>query len=220
MMEMQFSLDTTVLTGVAAGLVSALLAAYLILLWIRQENRMYTDLPLMFGLVFMAHSINQSMVLFAQSGYFEMTLDLFRIRALVVGGIALPLVGVLLHIWLPRLSRHHVRIIGFVTLYWVLVVAFGPSVDAIMLFHLPVIIVFMGGMVVTFAITWRTGRLKEVRSDLMVFSTLLSLVGQVTLVSFATVGLGFVSGAIGVIATLLATLALSNPWFRRQSAIV
>ncbi|MFW9800483.1 MAG: hypothetical protein ACFFD9_08605 [Candidatus Thorarchaeota archaeon] len=165
----------------------------------------------MFGVVFIAHALNQSMVLFQGSGYFEVTLDMFRIGALIVGGIALPLVGVLLHIWLPRISRLHIRMIGLVVAYWVSVVFLGPSQDIIMLFHLPVIVVFMSGMIVTFAVTWKTGRLKEVRSDLMAFSSVLSLVGQLTLVSFAALGLGIASSVIAMTATLCATLGLVNP---------
>jgi hypothetical protein len=168
----------------------------------------------MFGIVFIAHAMNQSIVLLSESGILEMTLEVFKIRALIVGGIALPLVGVLLHIWMPRIRRHHMRILGLVTLYWIIVVFFGFTQNMIMLLHLPVIIIFMGGMVLTFAITWKTGRLKEVRSDLMVFSAVLSLVGQMTLVTLLSMGLAAVWSILTLVATLCATLALVNPWYR------
>jgi hypothetical protein len=106
------------------------------------------------------------------------------------------------------------------TVYWVAIALFGPTQDIIMMLHLPLIITFIGGMVLTFVITWRTGRLKEVRSDLMVISTLLSLVGQVSLVPLSTAGQGFVSGAITVAATLLSTVALANPWYQREQASI
>ncbi len=211
---MQVITDLTLYSGIAASGLAAALAAYLIFLWFRQKNRLLTDLPLMFGIVFIAHAANQSIVLLSESGFLEMTLEVFKIRALIVGGIALPLVGVLLHIWLPRIRRHHMRILGLVTLYWVVVVFFGFTQNMIMILHLPVIVVFMGGMVLTFAITWKTGRLKEVRSDLMVFSAILSLIGQMGLVTLLAMGLASVWSILMVVATLCATLALVNPWYK------
>jgi hypothetical protein len=216
---MQILTDLSLFTGIAASALAAALAAYLIVLWLRQKNRLLTDLPLMFGIVFIAHAMNQSIVLLSESGVLEMTLGVFKIRALIVGGIALPLVGVLLHIWMPRIRRHHMRILGLVTLYWLIVVVFGFTQNMIMLLHLPVIIIFMGGMVLTFAITWKTGRLKEVRSDLMVFSAVLSLVGQMSLVILLSMGLAAVWSILTVVATLCATLALVNPWYNKDAQI-
>lgn len=216
---MQVITDLTLYSGIAASCLAATLAVYLIVLWLRQENRILTDLPLMFGIVFIAHASNQFIVLLSESGLLEMTLEVFKIRALIVGGIALPLVGVLLHIWLPRIRRHHMKILGLVTLYWVIVVLFGFSQNLIMILHLPVIIAFMGGMVLTFAITWKTGRLKEVRSDLMVFSAILSLVGQMGLVTLLAMGLAVAWSILMVVATLCATLALVNPWYKNAHVL-
>ena len=216
---MQVFTDLSLFTGIAASVLAATLATYLIIVWFRQENRLTTDLPLMFGIVFVAHATNQFIILLTESGFLEMTLEVFKVRALVVGGIALPLVGVLLHIWLPRIRRHHLRILGLVTIYWILVVVFGFTQNMIMLLHLPVIIIFMGGMVLTFAITWKTGRLREVRSDLMVFSAVLSLIGQMSLVTLLSMGLAAIWSILTVVATLCATLALVNPWYKDVYAL-
>lgn len=211
---MQVIADLTLYSGIAGSCLATILATYLISMWFRQKNRLLTDLPLMFGIVFLSHAANQFIVLLSESGYLEMTLEVFKVRALIVGGIALPLVGVLLHIWLPRIRRHHMRLLGLVTLYWIVVIILGFSQNLIMLLHLPVIVIFMGGMVLTFAITWKTGRLKEVRSDLMVFSAILSLVGQMGLVTLLSMGLAVVWSILMVVATLCATLALVNPWYK------
>ena len=132
---MQVITDLTLYSGIAASSFAATLAVYLIIIWYRQENRILTDLPLMFGIVFIAHASNQFIVLLSESGYLEMTLEVFKIRALIVGGIALPLVGVLLHIWFPRLRRHHLKILSLVTLYWVIVALFGFTQNMIMTVH-------------------------------------------------------------------------------------
>ncbi len=217
---MQVTLDTTIMPSVVAAIVSIVLSMYLFLLWYRQENRLYSDLPLAFSIVFTAHALNQMLLSLTMIGLIPTSLEFFRVRALVVGGIALPMMVVLLNIWLHRFQKHHLRIMGLMTAYWVAIALFGPTQDTIMMLHLPLIIAFIGGMVLTFIITWKTGRLKEVRSDLMVISTLLSLVGQVSRIPLSTAGLGFVSGAITVAATLLATVALSNPWYRREQASI
>ena len=214
MFILQFVIDFTLLSSLAASFLSAIIAMYLIYLWTRQENRLMTDLPLMFGIVFIAHAASQTILLLSEYGFYEMTLEVFRIRAVVVGGIALPLVGVLFHIWLPRIRHHHIKIIAMVTLYWVITLLLGPTQEIIMLLHLPIIMIFMGGMVLTFAITWKTGRLKEIRSDLMVFSAGLSFVGQISLVTLTSMGLAIVPTLISGIATALATVALVNPWYK------
>jgi hypothetical protein len=217
---LQFVFDLTLLPGLAASVLAAIMAVYLIIIWYRQENRLMTDLPLMFGIVFIAHAVNQTMVLLSEYGYLVMTLEVFRMRALIVGGIAVPLVGVLLHIWLPRIRKHHLRIIGLVIVYWVSILLLGPTQELIMLLHLPIIIFFMGGMVLTFAITWKTGRLKEVRSDLMVVSSAFSFVGQAGLVAFMAIGLAYVPAMITAISTAMATLALVNPWYKADARSV
>jgi hypothetical protein len=211
---LQIVFDLTLLSGLAASFLAATMATYLIFLWTRQKNKLLTDLPLMFGIVFIAHAANQSILLLSEYGILAMTLEIFKVRALIVGGIALPLVGVLLHIWLPRIRRHHIKIIGVITIYWVSVLLLGATSEIIMLLHLPVIMIFMGGMVLTFAITWKTGRLKEVRSDLMVFSAGLSFIGQTGMVTLTAMGLAMIPAVITAIATALATLALVNPWFK------
>ena len=213
---MQIITDVSFILEILAIAVSIILSSYLILTWYRQANRLLTDLPLMFGIVFMGHAINQFMLKLPMLGILEDSMELFRVRSFVVGCIALPLVGVLLHIWLPKLRKHHIRIMGVVTLYWIIVALFGPTVEIIILMHLPVVITFMLGMVITFAVTWKTGRLKEVRSDLMVFSTIMGLIGQVGMVPLMNAGLGFVPGIFMAIGTLLATLALTNPWYHPE----
>ena len=100
------------------------------------------------------------------------------------------------------------------------VLLLGPTQEIIMLLHLPIIIFFMGGMVLTFTITWKTGRLKEVRSDLMVFSSAFSFVGQAGLVAFMAIGLASVPAMITAISTALATLALVNPWYKVEARSV
>jgi hypothetical protein len=214
--SVQIIFDLAFYSDLTVVLTAFTVSVFLYYLWYKQDNRLLTDLPLMFSIVFMAHAVKQIIITLTTIGILESTLDVFRLRGLAVGGIALPMVGVLLHIWLPRIRKYHLRIMALVTIYWAVVALLGPSEHIIQLLHLPVIVIFMGGMVLTFTITWKTGRLKEVRSDLMVVSTLLSLIGQIAMIPLMDAGLSFVSGLIAVIATVTAAVALSNPWYRRS----
>jgi hypothetical protein len=72
-------------------------------------------------------------------------------------------------------------------------------------------------MVVTFAITWKTGRLKEVRSDLMIVSLLIGFISQVIKVPFQTAGLDWIPVSIAAMSGVIAAVALSNPWFYRRN---
>jgi hypothetical protein len=81
---------------------------------------------------------------------------------------------------------------------------------------MPLIMVFGLSMIATFAITWKTGRLKEIRSDLMVFSLVIGIFAQALQVPLMTTYLFYVPDVLTTISILGITLALTNPWFKRQ----
>jgi uncharacterized membrane protein len=207
---MQLIFDTAVIANLATAAFSAVLSLYLLALWFRQKNHLYTDLPLMFGITFMAQAFNTLIRTLPLIGVVEMSLNLFRLRTLVIMGTAFPLLVVALHIWLPRARRHHSRIVGLLAVYWVLVALLGPSEGVIMLLCIPVVLVLSMTMIVTFIITWKTNRLKEVRSDLMVLSFVLGFVSQ--LVASQVI----LNNVLITLGTVFSTLGLTNPWFRRR----
>lgn len=211
---MQIVIEMTTAANIATALVSAVLSIYLFSLWRRQENPLLTDLPLMFGITFLTQAVNNLILLLPALELIEASLELFRFRSIVIIGTAFPMLVVLITIWLPRTKRHHSKIIGLLAIYWVLVALLSPNDQIIMMLHLPVIAVLTIGMIITFSITWRTGRLKEVRSELIVLSFLLGLVGQAAKVPLMNMGLDVFSHLINALATILATLALANPWYR------
>lgn len=206
--------DLTSLSSIAAAVISIVLSTYLFLLWKRQDNRLITDLPLMFGITFIAHGFSNIIQTLSYLGFYEMTLDIFRVRAMVICGIALPMVGVLIHIWLPRWSKYHLRMLGLLLLYWIAVVLVGPSEEIIMALLIPILLVMFVGLILTFTITWRTGRLKEVRSDLLVVSLILALISQTGKLALMSMGLGAIADFFMVASTICGTLAIVNPWYR------
>ncbi|MFQ5831732.1 MAG: hypothetical protein ACE5H4_03425 [Candidatus Thorarchaeota archaeon] len=208
---MQTLSDVTVTSVLVTIGLSVLMAAYLIRMWFHQEHRLNTDLPLMFGIVFMAQAVNNLIRLLPMVGILEMTLELFRVRALVIIATSFPLLGVVLHIWLPGIRRHHMKILGALVAYWVTAALLGPTEETIILLVMPVILTLTIGMVLTFAVTWKTGRLKEVRSDLMVVSFIFGILSQVVATDI------LLNNVLTAVATVVATLGLTNPWRSRKT---
>lgn len=52
----------------------------------------------------------------------------------------------------------------------------------------------------------------------MVLSILFSIVGQTFRVPLLTLGLYYVAYSLNALSVVIATLALSNPWYRRKSS--
>jgi hypothetical protein len=205
-----------VYSNLAATILSVIVSLYLISMWKRQENRLYSDLPLVFGVSFLAQAVNTFMLAFSTMGLIEVTIEVFRVRATVIALALVPLSVVLLTIWLPRLQRQYARIIGLLTAYMVSVALLGPSQESIMLLHIPIILVILLGLIVTFVVTWKTGRLKEVRSGLMVISIVLMFISQMAKVPLTAMGLVILPDLITAISTILAAVAITNPWYKKN----
>ncbi|MFW9804072.1 MAG: hypothetical protein ACFFFC_15525 [Candidatus Thorarchaeota archaeon] len=205
--------EITVLMSFSTMMLSLILSTYLITLWRNQETRLFTDLPLMLGVIFLVTVFSQLMMVLDLLGIVELTTTLFRVRAGLVLGMALPMLGVMLAIWAPRKAKHH-RKAGFgFSLYWIVAVLLGRTSDEIMLLVIPPLLILMLAWLVTFTITWITGRLNEIRSDLMVLATILSIASQTGRLAFTSLGMGYLSDILTAMGLVIYTLALTNPWF-------
>jgi hypothetical protein len=206
---MQLTIDLASFATLSSSVLSIVLALFLISLWLRQKNHLYTDLPLMFGIMFVAQAVNSIIKLLPNLGIVEASSALFRVRALIIFGTVLPLAVIVLNVWLPRLRRRYSRILGVLALYWAIVTLFAPSDNLVMLLCIPILLVFMIALIVTFSITWRTGRLREVRSGLMVLAFVLAFISQLVASSV------IVDNILVALSSGITTLAIINPWFRR-----
>jgi hypothetical protein len=210
-------IELTVMMSFATMILSLILATYLISVWKEQEARLYTDLPLMLGVIFITAVLSQTMQLLGYLEIIEITVEVFRIRSLIVLGMALPMLGVMLHIWMPHRQKHHSKIVLGLCAYWIIAELISPTSDMIMTLTIPPLIFLMVGWVVTFSITWKTGRLKEVRSDLMVLGTLITMIGQVGRIPFTNMGLAFLPDTLNALGMIFFTLALINPWYKDKA---
>lgn len=206
-----------IISTLTAVIMSAILACYLIFRWSRQGTKMYSDLPFVFGVTFIMQGMNILIQTLIAATILPDTIEIFRVRSLVIAGTAFPMLGALLAIWAPRKRKHHWKILLAVLVYWLFVTVVGPDETTIMSLLIPVLLVMMIGLAITFAITWKTGRLKEVRSDLMLLCLILIIFSQLTRISLSDMGLVFIPDSVNVIATIIATVALVNPWYKRGS---
>jgi uncharacterized membrane protein len=102
--------------------------------------------------------------------------------------------------------------------YWVIVSLFGPTEEVVMSLLIPLLLIFTVGMMITFGITWKTGRLKEVRSDLMILTMLIGFVSQIIRVPMTSAGLEFIPISIAAISAVIGGLALANPWYHQDQS--
>ena len=211
---LQTILDPIVISSLTTAILSLCLSTYLYFLWKKQANRLYTDLPLMFSIIFISSAVSQILQALPLLGIIGDSVEMFRIRALVVLVMVVPMVVVLLSILAPRWRRHHYKITAASAIYWIVATFLGTSREQIMTLVIPFLLVLMIGWLVMFSVTWKTGRLKEVRSDLMVLATILSLVSQGGKVAMMAMGIGFVADMITAISVITYTVALVNPWYK------
>jgi hypothetical protein len=140
------------------------------------------------------------------------TLEVFKMRTFVIGGSVFPFLTIIMHIWMSKYSKYFKHVIATLMAYWTVVTLFGPSTSIIMIMVLPIMFVVMFGMIGTFAVTYRTGRLKEVRSGLILIAMSFMAFSQLSKVALMAIGLAFVSDIATVIGTFLIVLGVANPW--------
>jgi len=159
---MQLGTELVILSTITTILISTTVGVYLLRLWFKQSNRLITDLPLVFGVTTLSHSCQILILALQNLEILEATMPVFRLRSIIISGSMIPIVGALLQIWAPRIQRHHMKILAGVTAYWWLFALFGISESIIMTATIPLILIVGIMMMVTFIITWKTGRLKEI----------------------------------------------------------
>ncbi len=212
---MQIGTELVVISSITTVFISGLIGSYLGRKWLFQQVRLLTDLPLVFAIAFVSQSFNIMIVTLQHIGLLETTMIFFRIRSVAIGGSIIPILGVILQIWAPSIQKYHNRIVLLLALYWISVVLFGSHEELIMILAIPVMIILGIMMMFTFIITWRTGRLKEVRSELMVVSVLFGMASQILRVPFLSTSLFYVPDVLLTISMILTAIAFANPWYYR-----
>jgi hypothetical protein len=198
-----------------AVIISLIGGLYLIGIWRKQNTRLLTDLPLAFGVSFILHGMNLFILSSMNAGILPNSLEMFKLRTFVIGGSLFPFILVTLNIWLSRFEKYFRHIIMSMIIYWTVVTLIGASSAMIMILVMPILLFVLFGLMFTFAVTWKTGRLKEVHCGLVLVGLLFFFVSQLGKISLLAIGMGFVADIMTVIGTTLMILGLTTPWRER-----
>jgi hypothetical protein len=190
-----------------------ILAVYLFRVYFKQEVRLSSDLPLIFGITFAGLGSIMILQLLFRVGVLEETLTIFRIRSVFIGIMALPMLWALLNIWASSHQHRHPHIMVAVASYWLACSLLGTDMTSILMFIIPVMLVLGISLVLTFIITWKTGRLQEIRSGIVAIGLSLMLLSQILR---AVIELAVVVDLILAISMLVITFALVNPMKRKE----
>ena len=131
--------------------------------------------------------------------------------------MALPMLWALLNIWANAYQHRHSHVMVGVIGYWLVCSFLGTSTMIIMALLLPVMLILGMGLVLTFIVTWKTGRLQEIRSGIAAIGLSLMLLSQVLR---AVVELTMFVDLIITVSLLVITIALVNPWKQKEEIIV
>ena len=213
---MQSGSELVLMSTLATMVISLIVASYLIRLWYHQENRLLTDLPLVFSIAMISNAINLVMIMLPIVWSFTPSMEYFRIRSMVIGGSVVPILGLMFQIWLPSIKKYHNRLVLLFVLYWGIIATFGRTQGFIMMMTIPLILASGIAIIATFIVTWKTGRLKEIRSDLLIISTFFSMASQVFRMQLVSTSLFFVPDLLLMISFVLIGVGIINPWYNED----
>ncbi|MBE0526519.1 MAG: hypothetical protein IH631_06220 [Candidatus Thorarchaeota archaeon] len=213
---MQTGTEFLILSGILTIIISAATGLLLGWKWYKQEVRLMTDLPLVFSISVISQAANSLVLTLSNTGVLESTMELFRFRTLLIGGGILPISATLLQIWAPSHKKHHSKTVILLIMYWFSVALLGTSETIIMMLAIPVMIGISIMMTVTFIVTWKTGRLKEVRSELLIGSILLAMASQVLKLSLMSTSMFYVPDVLLAISMIFIGLGIANPWYSKE----
>ena len=215
---MQTGSELVLMSTLATMVISVVVASYLIRTWYRQDNRLMTDLPLVFSIAMISNAINLVMIMLPIVGSFTPTMEYFRIRSMVICWSVIPILGLMFQIWLPSIKRHHNKMVLLFLGYWAIIAVFGSTQGFIMIMTIPLILASGIVIISTFAVTWKTGRLKEIRSDLLIFSTFFSMGSQVLRMQLISTSLFFVPDLLFMVSFVLIGVGIINPWYKKDDS--
>ena len=213
---MQVGTEFVILSGLLTITVSVAMSIFLGWKWLKQEVRLMTDLPLVFAISGICQVLNALFLTLPAIGVLEPSLELFRLRSIAIGGAIVPVSGAMLQIWASSKAKYHNRIVLLLAIYWFTVALLGTSEALIMSLTIPPLLIISLVMMFTFIITWKTGRLKEVRSELMVITSIIMIVSQIIRVPLMSTSLFYIPDILLMVSMICLGLGIANPWYSRE----
>ena len=214
---MQQGTEFVVLSSILTTILSATMSVFLGHKWYKQKVRLMTDLPLVFAISGLCQALNSLILTLPNIGVLEPTLELFRLRSMVIGGAIVPILGAILQIWTPSYQKYHTRTVFLLTMYWFSIALLGTSEAIIMILTIPILLVISIVMMITFIITWKTGRLKEIRSEFLIAAVLFMMASQILRVPFMSTSLFYIPDLLIVATMFCMGVGIANPWYSRET---
>ncbi len=208
---MQLGMELVLISSITTLLLSAFVGIFLLRIWLKQTNRLITDLPLAFAIMIAFQALQTFVLALPTLGLVEDSMLLLRVRSVIIGGSIIPIVGALFQIWAPKIQKYHNKLLVAISLYWLSVTVLAPTETILMSIVIPLLLIFGILMIVTFTITWKTGRLKEVRSDLMILALVLGLLSQILRVPLMTTSLFYLPNVVLTLSVLTIGVAFTYP---------
>ncbi len=206
--------DVSLILSISAALFSVMISVYLLVLWLSYENRLLTDLPLLFGVSFAFQGANTLIQALVSAAIVPDSLDVLRMRAVVILFTVLPMFVAILAIWVHRYRHYHRRACAVFVVYWSAVVFLAPSPAILMGLLIPLMTAVIAALLLTFIVTWKTRRLQEIRSGVMAVGLVLIIASQALRVPLMELGLSYVAVFVNALATILAVGAFVIPRVR------
>jgi len=214
---MQLGTELVIYSSLTIVTISAIVGIYLLRLWLRQSNRLITDLPLVFSITAISQACQTLVAALQNIGIIEPSLTFFRLRSIIISASIIPVFGAILQIWAPRIQKYHNKILMSLIAYWSVIALFGISEPFIMTFTIPLILVVGLMMMITFIITWKTGRLKEIRSEVMVIALPIIMASQILRVPLLGTSLFYIPGILLVVSLIITVFAFKSPLKKNKS---
>ncbi|MHA1480922.1 MAG: hypothetical protein ACTSQZ_05825, partial [Candidatus Thorarchaeota archaeon] len=213
---MQSYADFSVMMSFTSAAITLIVAVYLLLLWTRCENRLMSDLPLSFGVSAIFLCLTLVFAALVSGDYIPDTMEIFRIKSLILSGAIVPFFAILLTIWLPGRRKYHPHMVFSLIAYWTLTSLLGPTPEIIMMLNIPLMLVFLIGVALTFFVTWKTGRLKEIRSELVLAATVILFISQISKVLLMSLNLVYIADLLTSLGIIVIGIAIFNPWKEKK----
>lgn len=213
---MQLGTEIVIFSSLTIVIISAIASTYLLRLWFKQSNRLITDLPLVFAIMTISQALQNIVVALQNLGVIDNSLVFLRLRSIIIACSIIPLFGAVLQIWLPKIQKYHNKILIGVSAYWAVVALFSPTDSIIMTLTIPLILISGIMMMVTFMITWKTGRLKEIRSEIVVFAIPFAMASQILRVPLLGTSLFYVPDILLVLTLVIMPFAFMNRQVKKE----
>ncbi|MCD6513731.1 MAG: hypothetical protein J7L07_02300 [Candidatus Odinarchaeota archaeon] len=171
--------NATPLIEFAKTIVQFILAGLLLAKWMSSKERFYTDIPFLFGMLFMFVAIGEALDALFDAQLLLATLELYKVRLFIaVTGLTF-IVFLLFVIWVRKNYRYHsIFSASFLGIFGSLILISENATTALLVASIAIILVAIPSGI-TLIVIWRLKRLPEFHSLLAAIAIVIIVLGQI-----------------------------------------